>query len=306
MGQVTDRLRRKSPVGCGTRPVLSGWLYQAGVSVVWLLLLALASQPVLAQESADFYRQNCYSCHTIGGGRLVGPDLRDVSERKERDWLAHFILNAQAVINQGDPYARQLLDEARGVVMPTVPGITRERAEALLDLIEAESLLEKSNFIGLQLSDRPFTVADVALGKELFLGSHGLSAGGPACAACHTVRGLGGLSGGRLGPDLTKVYERIGGRRPLAAWLLGPATTTMRPVFKNHPLTSEEILPLVAYFEQAAQQPGEDDAISPLNFFLIGLLGSAIGLAVCDGLWRRRFRAVRRPLVDSNRLGSKS
>jgi len=305
MGQVTDRLRRESRAGCGTRPGLPGWLPPIGMAVVWLLLLALASQPALAQESADFFRQNCYSCHTIGGGRLVGPDLRDVTGRKERDWLAHFILNAQAVINQGDPYARQLLDEARGVVMPTVPGITRERAEALLDLIEAESLLEKSNFIGLQISDRPFTVADVALGKELFLGSHPLSAGGPACAACHTVRGLGGLSGGRLGPDLTKVYERIGGRKPLAAWLLGPATTTMRPVFKGHPLNSEEILPLVAYLEKAAQLPGEDDAISPLNFFLIGLLGSAIGLAVCDGLWRRRFRAVRRPLIDSNRLGTK-
>jgi len=185
-------------------------------------------------------------------------------------------------------------------MMPTVPGITRDRACALLDLIEAESQLEKSQFLGVQISNRPFTPEDFALGKDIFTGRTALTGGGPACVSCHTVGGLGGLSGGRLGPDLTKVYERIGGRRPLSAWLLSPATTTMRPVFKGYPLTSEEILPLVAYFEQAAQQSGEDDAVAPVNFFLIGLVGTALCLAAFDGLWRRRFRAVRRPLVDAN------
>lgn len=268
---------------------------------LWLVCLVLGGPPAAySQESAEFFRQNCYSCHTIGGGRLVGPDLKDVTQRQDRDWLIPFILNAQAVISRADPYAQQLLQEARGVVMPTVPGITRARAEALLDLIEAESQLEKSHFLGLQISDRPFTPEDIALGREFFVGTRSLAAGGPACSGCHTLRGLGGLSGGRLGPDLTKVYERIGGRKPLAAWMLGPATTTMRPVFRNHPLNAEEILPLVAYFEQAAQQPGEDDAVSPLNFFLIGLVGAGLALAAFDGLWRRRFRAVRRPLVDAN------
>ncbi len=286
------------------RPLTSGI---AAVSRRLLIVaLAFGALPMLsvatanAQEAADYFRQNCYSCHTIGGGRLVGPDLKGLSDRQDRDWLVGFILNPQGVINRGDPYAQQLLDEARGVVMPPVQGITRQRAESLLDLIDAEGQLEKSNFMGLQISDRPFTPEDITVGRELFIGTRPLSGGGPACSGCHTVKGLGGLSGGRLGPDLTKAYERIGGRRPLAAWLLGPATTTMRPVFKAHPMTSEEILPLVAYFEQAAQQPGEDDAVSPLNFFLIGLVGAVLGLAAFDGLWRHRFRAVRRPLYDAN------
>ncbi len=102
---------------------------------------------------------------------------------------------------------------------------------------------------------------------------------------------------------MTKVYERIGGRKPLAAWLVGPATTTMRPVFAPRPLQPEEILPLVAYFEQAAQQPGPDDGVAPLNFFLIGLGGAALGLVGFDALWRRRFRAVRRPLVEGGEKG---
>jgi mono/diheme cytochrome c family protein len=254
----------------------------------------------IAQTPADFFRQNCFSCHTVGGGRLAGPDLKDVASRREREWLVEFILNPQAMISSGDPYAQQLLDEARGVVMPTVPGISRGRAEAVLDMIAEESALEESQFAGSQISDRPFTAADVVIGRELFLGSRSFEGGGPACAACHTVNDLGGLSGGRLGPDLTKVYERIGSRPALAAWLQGPATTTMRPVFSGRPLASEEILPLVAFFEKSAQEPDDDDIVPLLNFFLIGLLGAALALALFDGLWRRRFRAVRRPLVRAN------
>lgn len=277
----------------------NGWLRVGGLSLV------LICSTAHAQEASTFYQQNCMSCHTIGGGRLVGPDLKNVTQRKDREWLVGFILNPQGMIGRGDPYAQKLLDEARGVVMPTVAGISRDRATTLLDLIEAESKLEKSKFAGTQFSDRPFTPQDVATGRDLFVGIQSLANRGPACVSCHTVRGIGGLGGGRLGPDLTKVYERIGGRKPLAAWLVGPATTTMRPVFVAHPLTPEEILPFVAYFEQAAQQSGEDEGVMPLNFFLIGLGGAALGLAAFDAVWRRRFRGVRRTLVGGDLVGAK-
>ena len=71
-------------------------------------------------------------------------------------------------------------------MMPRVAGMTESRASALLDLIEAESALEESQFKGLQISDRPFTPADVALGKELFTGHRALANGGSMCLGCHT------------------------------------------------------------------------------------------------------------------------
>ncbi len=256
----------------------------------------------LGQETATFFKQNCYSCHTIGGGRLVGPDLKDVTQRKDRDWLARFMLNPQAMIDRGDPYAKQILEEARGVVMSQIAGLTRDRANLLLDLIEAESALEKSQFEGVKFSDRPFTDEDVALGHQLFTGRVALTNGGPSCISCHTVRGLSLLGGGRLALDLTKVSERIGGRKPLSAWLVSPATTTMQPVFRDHPLEAEEILPLVAYFEGAAKQVGDDDSVAPLTFFLMGLGGMVLVLGLFDVLWKNRFRAVRRPLVAGGEM----
>ena len=115
------------------------------------------SQRLRGQDTPDYFRQNCLSCHTIGGGRLTGPDLKDVTQRKDRNWLASFMMNPRAVLDSGDAYALKLLEESRNVPMPTLPGLDRERADKLLDLIEAESKLDESQFRGLQISTRPFT-----------------------------------------------------------------------------------------------------------------------------------------------------
>ena len=263
-----------------------------------LCALLPAISTLSAQESEEYFRQNCISCHTIGGGRLTGPDLKNVSQRQERDWLVRFLLNPRAVINSGDPYAQQLLAEARQTVMPTIRGMTEDRAEDLLDLIEAESALEESQFKGLQISDRPFTTRDVEMGRALFTGATPLANGGTPCFACHTIPGMSGLGGGRLAPDLTGAYERLGGRRNMGAWLYAPATTTMGPLFRDHPFEEEEILVLLALFERAALDPGEDASGNLLGFVLLALGGTVLGLAICDAIWKRRSLSVRAPLVE--------
>ena len=124
-------------------------------------------------------------------------------------------------------------------------------------MIEAESKLPKSQFVGLQISDRPFTEQDIELGKALFMGHKRLANGGPPCVTCHTFNGAEGFGGGRLGPDLSKAYERLQGRKAMGAWLYAPATPTMNPTFKKAALKAdEEILPLLALFESTARSGG--------------------------------------------------
>lgn len=282
--------------GLGFLPQPRGWLVVLGVSLCQTLLLP---PHVAAQDAAGFFKQICVSCHTIGGGRLVGPDLKDLTQRRDRAWLLKFLADPKAMIDSGDPYAAQLLQDARGVVMPPFPGMTPAMNEALISLIEAESKLEKSQFAGLHISDRPFTAQDIQLGRRLVRGEVALSGGGPPCLACHTLNGVGALGGGKLGPDLSKVYERLQGRKPLSTWLSAPATPTMQSVFKQTPFTAEEILPLVAYFEDTARQGGQDESAGSVTFLLFGLGGAALGLVLFDGVWSKRFRAVRRPLVES-------
>ncbi len=264
-----------------------------------LLALVLAIAPgALAQDAAAEFKTQCMSCHTIGGGRLVGPDLKNVSQRKDRAWLARFIVDPETVLASGDAYALKLKNEARGVVMANVPGMTLDRAKALLDLIEAESQLEKSQFAGMEVSERPFTEEDVRLGRNIFLGIQRLESGGPACVSCHSVKGIGVLAGGGLAPELSTIFGRFGGRKGLSIWLSAPPTTTMQAVFDSKPLDADqEIVPLLAYFADMAQDPPESSQASTLIFILLGLAGTGAVLMIFDALWKGRFRGVRKELV---------
>lgn len=282
-----------------TRPTRTSHLCAS----IWLLSFGMMLIPNggEAQEAVGTFRQNCMSCHTVGGGRLVGPDLKNVEERKDRDWLVGFILDPKGVLASGDSYALKLRDEAAGVVMPPTVGMNREQAEAILDLIAAESLLEESQFAGLDIGDEPFTEADIERGRSIFRGDVRLENGGPSCLGCHTAEGVAGLGGGRLGPDLSRVYERLQGRKNLASWLLAPATETMQPIYAKATLTQEEILPLVAYLEYEARAGKEDSTTAQIVFLLAGLAGAVLFYVIADSLWRGRLRGVRRPLVRGAR-----
>lgn len=280
----------------------------AGFQTLWpvpflvlpgLLFSTLLMTPLSAQETEQYFQQNCTSCHTIGGGDTIGPDLANVSERAEREWLVEFIVNPEEVIDSGDPYAQKLVEAAGGVIMPPGPAMTPERAHALLDFIERESGREDSTFGQSEVSERPLTADDVEQGRSLFLGRAPLENGGAACMGCHDVNGDDSLlGGGLLGPNLTAVSARLGGRQGLSAWLSAPPTPTMQAVFQKSPLTPEEILPLVAYFQYQAETNPPARTAPFVNFLLFGLGGTVILLVMFDLLWRSRFRAVRRPLVQ--------
>jgi len=282
----------------------SAWPAGRGLALLALVAvvasLSIATPAARAQDTPDYFRQKCMSCHTIGGGRLTGPDLKDVSKRKDREWLIGFMIDPRGYIDRGDPYALKILEESRNVPMPTLPGLTRERAENLLNLIEKESQLEKSQFVGLKISNKPFTVADREQGENIFLGHSRLEAGGTACIACHSMHDTPALGGGRLGPDLTNIYERLKGRKSLSAWLMAPGTETMAPIFKNHPMSADEIHALAAYFEASAGESPAEPAASRVAFLLMGLAGATALVFAFDAIWKRRFHSVRQPLVDTS------
>ena len=265
-----------------------------------------------AQETAAYFKANCASCHTIGGGRLTGPDLKGVIDRaqkagKDRNWLIAYIQDPQRMINSGDSYAVQLLQEARGVVMPKIVGMDAEKAEFLVELIESESLLEESQFKGSAVSSEPFTAKDVERGLALFTGHEEFKGGSAMCMSCHRMPGVGGLGGGNLGPDLTRVFENglytTGGRATLSAWLGAPATPTMQSLLKDKPLEADEIRAIVALMEnRAATSQPESRGAPMVSFAILGLLGSTLILFVFDSMWKNRLRSVRRTQVEDSKI----
>ncbi|MBT4496319.1 MAG: cytochrome c [Gemmatimonadetes bacterium] len=268
------------------------------IGLLAVTLLLVSSHAAVAQVPATYFKQNCLSCHTIGGGRLLGPDLKNLHERQNREWLVDWLLDPEGVLKSGDPYAVKMQKEARGAVMTRSPGMTRDLAHALLDLIEAESRLEKSQFWGMQMSDRALTPEDIEDGRALFTGASPFKNGGPSCIGCHHVNSLGALGGGRLGLNLTRAYATLGGRKGLAAWLATPPSLTMSPIFTEHPIDEEEILPLIAFLKSETEKDLQESSAPLINFVLVGVAGAFVLLIVFDRIWNGRFRAVRRPLID--------
>jgi mono/diheme cytochrome c family protein len=268
---------------------LHSWM--AGLAVVFMATGVAAQAP--SEEAYEYFGLNCKSCHTIGGGKLTGPDLKGVLERADRAWLVDFIQHPKAVIDGGDAYAQALLRDARGVYMPDPPGMTAALAEKLVAVMEVESALEKSRFAGLQISDRPLTDEDIALGRSLFLGETAFESGAPACFSCHTLAGLGGFGGGQLGLDLTAVYARLEGRNALAAWLSAPPSELMAPIFRKTPINGDEVLALTAYLKDTAAGGAEAAEDGTLAFLLTGFALAALILVLFDVVWRDRYVATR-------------
>ncbi len=59
----------------------------------------------------QIFQDYCASCHTIGKGILVGPDLAGVTSRREESWLFRQIKEPNLLIEEKDPIAIQLLQE---------------------------------------------------------------------------------------------------------------------------------------------------------------------------------------------------
>ena len=85
----------------------------------------------LAGIGAKLFKEKaCNACHTVGHGKMVGPDLAGVFERRTLEWLTRWLKNPSAML-ESDRTAKALLKEYNGIPMPDL-GLTDEQVEALL------------------------------------------------------------------------------------------------------------------------------------------------------------------------------
>ena len=89
-------------------------------------------------EGAYMFRNHCAACHTIGRGERFGPDLAGVTARRDRDWLARFIVDPEAVRAAKDATALALRAKYQQVVMPSLD-LSAGDATVLVDYMERQS-----------------------------------------------------------------------------------------------------------------------------------------------------------------------
>ncbi len=93
------------------------WRVPALGALMIVIWLGPIEQGKAAESGQEIFESNCAACHTIGKGRLVGPDLAGVTSRREESWLKRQINEPERLIEEEDPIAMQLLQEADDVEM---------------------------------------------------------------------------------------------------------------------------------------------------------------------------------------------
>ncbi len=94
--------------------------------------------PLSQQPGQAMFKKICAPCHTIGVGDRVGPDLRGVTQRRERAWLSSFIREPAKMRAQQDPVALALAAKYPGVHMPTLR-VSEIDAADLIAYIDAQT-----------------------------------------------------------------------------------------------------------------------------------------------------------------------
>jgi mono/diheme cytochrome c family protein len=254
-----------------------------------------------ANNGKTVFAQKCASCHSIGGGKLVGPDLKGITSQRSHDYLINFITAPDKVIASNDPTAAQLVKEY-GIPMPNL-GISQGDAEDILAYVFQQSggaAAPPGAAVpppGGALAAAQIAPGDAGSGHALFTGEMRLSGGGPACIACHNVAGIGILRGGTWGLDLTNAQSKSG-TQGIASILKAPPFPGMTEAFVGHPISNGEIADLEAFFIEVNNQ---QTATEPEFVFpLVGVSACTVMLAIALLAWLGRTPSVRRQLVGGS------
>lgn len=78
------------------------------------------ARPVVVPNGQRLFQSKCSSCHTLGQGDRVGPDLAGITARRTRAWVTRYIAEPDALLAAGDPIATELFRRYKEVRMPNL------------------------------------------------------------------------------------------------------------------------------------------------------------------------------------------
>jgi cytochrome c2 len=123
-----------------------------GLSLALAIAILLIALPIQLRADApsgdvdkgkEIFNSKCTICHTIGGGKKIGPDLKGVTQRRPEEWLVKFISDPDKMFSENDPTATGLLKECNGVRMPN-QGLTKEQVTDVIAYLKSQEEPAKS------------------------------------------------------------------------------------------------------------------------------------------------------------------
>lgn len=202
-----------------------------------------------AQNNGELlFSQKCVSCHTIGRGKLIGPDLSNVHKIRTEDWIIKFIQSSQSVIKSGDSTAVAVFNQYNQTVMPDQK-LSVNEIKSIIDYIRTNSAdpNNPNQKTPNQIFDATaITAVDIESGKNIFDGTTKLTNRGPSCITCHNIANPVISNGGLLAKDLTAAFTRMGAQG-IDGILRNSPFPAMMDAFSLNKLTDQEIKDLLAF-----------------------------------------------------------
>ncbi|OGO32330.1 MAG: hypothetical protein A2Z29_02495 [Chloroflexi bacterium RBG_16_56_11] len=242
------------------------------------------------------FESKCNACHSLGGGRRIGPDLKDVTLKRDEAWLLQKIASPDKLDPEEDAITRELVAEY-GLSMPDLGLSEQEAAEVIAYIRGAEAPPASTPPLITTpppVETLPAITGDADIGRDIFTGKVPLENGGGACISCHNIAGAGALGGGTLAKDMTDAYSRLG-EAGLTAIIKTAPFPIMKEIYGEQPLTDAEVAHLVVYLGEVDR--AEKKAVGPGIMVTVSIAGFLVVLLVLQFVWRQRLGGVRRNLV---------
>jgi len=292
----------------------TGISFKRSLTTIFLLIL-LFTIPLSSQTIGEkIFLTTCRACHTIGQGRLVGPDLANVHKRLKEGWIIKFIKSSQTMVKSGDPDAVKIFNEFNKIIMPD-QSLTDPQIISVINYIKEKSPKEATtkevkapkftlkNSLGFNLDEAGRD--EYKLGQQYFTGEKRFANDGPSCLSCHNVVNDNVASGGLLAKDLTNAYSRLNAAG-IDAIISSPPFPVMKTAFENKQLTKNERYYLLAFLKQV-----DHDSIyqHPVNyskrFIYSGIVGVILLFGVFGLVWFRRKKGTVKKDIFNRQLKSK-
>lgn len=100
--------------------------------------------PVNISKAKFVFDSRCSSCHTIGGGDRIGPDLLGVTDRRDPAWLRRYLKEPEKVLAEGDPVATALFEKYKRVNMPNL-NLGADDIATIVSFLATQSEVAKAN-----------------------------------------------------------------------------------------------------------------------------------------------------------------
>jgi len=119
-------------------------LLLSSLTIILLSTTQLSAQEVdslTVVKGKKIFNANCASCHKMDG-KLVGPGLRDIEDRRTNEWLHAWIKDNVALRASGDADAIAIFNEYNGSPMTPFPQLSDEDIDAILLYTSNSDLLK--------------------------------------------------------------------------------------------------------------------------------------------------------------------